>query len=132
MRLSKPPERVLACRVKGLPYGRQWDAGCLGFAQVVETGHSHIVRNTNAALLKALQRAECHAVICRDNRLDTEPALLQQNADRRSSAFGRVIAIDNQVFVKTQIVCLEFILIGLETLLGIDLTLMPRIKAIRL
>jgi hypothetical protein len=113
---------VLASCEKGLSHSGEWHADRLGIAQIIETGHRHIVWHTHAALLKHLQRAEGHPVIGRDHSLKTEPALIHQGADGGSSAFGGEIAIDDEILIKTQVMRLKLIFIALKTLFRVDLT----------
>jgi hypothetical protein len=114
---------LFASCIKGLPDSCQWDADRLGFAQIVKARHRHIVRDVNAALLKGLQRPKRHTVICRDDGLETKSAIIQQRPDRSPPAIGGVVTLYDQIFIEAEIVCLKFLLVGLEALFSVDLSL---------
>src|SRR5688572_20229944 len=98
---------MLPCCIKRLAHSSQWHTSSLSFAQIIETGYSYIVWDANAAFLKRVQRAKCHSVIRRDDRLKTELAFIQQCTNRGSSAFRRIIAVRHHVFIEAQVVRFE-------------------------
>src|SRR5215207_7953124 len=112
---------MFPCGIKRLTYSSQRHTGGLSFAQIIKAGDSHVIRNTNAAFLKGIQRAISHTVIRCDHGLEAELALIEQSTDCTPPTLRCVIALYYKVLVKTQVVCLEFIFIGLKALLCIDL-----------